>query len=46
LTKRFDKAQQRNHPAAEAIEPPDNETIALPQMRQGLGKTRAIVADP
>src|SRR6516162_1433045 len=46
LTKLFDKVQQCDHPAAESIKPPDHETIASPQMRQGLGKTRAIITDP
>jgi hypothetical protein len=46
LTKLLDKAQERNHPPAKPIEPPDDKTIASPQMRQGLGKTRAIIADP
>ena len=45
-TEFLDKAEQRNHSAAEPIEPPDDETIASPQMGQGRGKPRAIVADP
>jgi hypothetical protein len=46
LTEFLDKAQHCNHPVAEPIKPRDNAAIALPQLRQSLGETRAIITDP
>ena len=46
MTKLFDKAQQCDHSAAEPIEPPNDEAVAAPQMRQGPGEARAIITDP